>query len=174
MSFYRRIVTVACISTVVFLSGCNKHPEPNEVTLSFMHAIQNSNFDAAKDYATKESAQVIDLYAIFDQRRKEGEREKIKNAQINVVNVQVNETNDHASVTVLNSSVGKEETLQLVKENGQWKISLTLESIIPNFVQESNTPMSDSAMMMDSTMMMMDSIPMPPMMDSTDTVDAIQ
>ncbi|RAJ06863.1 uncharacterized protein DUF4878 [Chitinophaga skermanii] len=150
MSYYRRIVTIVCITGVVLMTGCKKHPEPNEVALNFMHAIQNSNFEAAKEYSTKESVQVITLYSIFDQRRKEGEREKIKNAKIDVVDVKINDAQDHASVTVLNSSVGKEETLQLVKESGQWKISLTLESIIPNYVPEATSD-STSVISVDST-----------------------
>ncbi|UYQ94725.1 DUF4878 domain-containing protein [Chitinophaga horti] len=96
-----------------------------------MHAIQQSNFDQAKEYATKESHQVITLYSIFDRRRTDEEREKIKLAEIKVLNAK--EDGDNATVTILNSSSKQEETLQLIKESGKWKISLTFESIIPNF-----------------------------------------
>ncbi|WP_119079728.1 DUF4878 domain-containing protein [Chitinophaga alhagiae] len=132
MSYYRRIVYMVCVSGAIIFSSCKKRPEPQEVALQFMHAIQESNFERAKEYATKESQQVILLYSIFDGKRNENEREKIKNAQLEVVDHK--EEGDKATVTILNSSASQQETLQLVKESGQWKISLTLESILPTYV----------------------------------------
>lgn len=131
MSYYRRIVFLMCVSGV-FFTGCKKRPEPQEVALEFMHAIQESNFERAKEFATKESQQVILLYSIFDGKRNENEREKIKNAQLKIVDHK--EDGDKATVTILNSSASQQETLQLIKESGQWKISLTLESILPTYV----------------------------------------
>lgn len=126
---HRLFISFLVVSTLL-LTSCSKHATPPEVALNFMHAIQQSNFELAKKYATKESQQVISLYAIFDDRRNTAEREKIRQAQISIVSQQ--EKGNQATVTVLNSSSKKEELLQLVKESGQWKISLTLESIIPN------------------------------------------
>ncbi|WP_126249126.1 DUF4878 domain-containing protein [Chitinophaga rhizosphaerae] len=133
MSYYRRFLYLMCASGLALsISSCKKKPEPQEVALEFMHAIQESNFERAKEYATKESQSVILLYSIFDGKRNENEREKIKNAKLKVVNH--DEEGDKATVTILNSSVSSKETLHLVKEDGQWKISLTLESILPTSV----------------------------------------
>jgi hypothetical protein len=142
MSYYRRIVYLMCVSGI-FLTSCKKRPEPQEVALEFMHAIQESNFERAKEFATKESQQVILLYSIFDGKRNENEREKIKNAKLEVVNHQ--EDGDKATVTILNSSASQQETLQLVKESGQWKISLTLESILPTYVAPGTMDMNSMA-----------------------------
>lgn len=142
MSYYRRIVYLMCVSGI-FLTGCKKRPEPQDVALEFMHAIQESNFERAKEFATKESQQVILLYSIFDGKRNENEREKIKNAKLEVVNHQ--ENGDKATVTILNSSASQQETLQLVKESGQWKISLTLESILPTYVAPGSMDMNSMA-----------------------------
>lgn len=131
-----------CVSGI-FLTGCKKRPEPQDVALEFMHAIQESNFERAKEFATKESQQVILLYSIFDGKRNENEREKIKNAKLEVVNHQ--ENGDKATVTILNSSASQQETLQLVKESGQWKISLTLESILPTYVAPGSMDMNSMA-----------------------------
>lgn len=133
MSYYRRFLYLMCVSGLALsISSCKKKPEPQEVALEFMHAIQESNFERAKEYATKESQSVILLYSIFDGKRNENEREKIKNAKLKVVNQK--EDGEKATVTILNSSVSSQETLLLVKEDGQWKISLTLESILPTSV----------------------------------------
>ena len=126
---YRPFLSFILVSAFL-LTSCSRHASPQDVALNFMHAIQQSNFELAKKYATKESQQVISLYAIFDDRRSTAERDKIRQAQISIVNQA--EKGNQATVTVLNSSSKKEELLQLVKESGQWKISLTLESIIPN------------------------------------------
>lgn len=134
---------MVCVSGAIIFSGCKKRPEPQEVALEFMHAIQESNFERAKEYATKESQQVILLYSIFDGKRNENEREKIKNAQLEVVDHK--EDGDKATVTILNSSASQQETLQLVKESGQWKISLTLESILPTYVAPGAMDMKNMA-----------------------------
>lgn len=135
MTNYRRILTLSVMGMLLF-SSCKKRATPQEVALAFMHAIQDSNFDQARDYATKESQQVIQIYSIFDSRRSDAERDKIKKAKIEVVGIE--EDGDKASVTILNSSAHQKEILQLVKESGQWKISLTFESIIPNYIPPAN------------------------------------
>jgi hypothetical protein len=142
MTNYRRILTLTVMATLLF-SSCKKRATPQEVALAFMHAIQDSNFDQARDYATKESQQVIQIYSIFDGRRSDAEREKIKNARIEVVNIE--EDGDKAAVTILNSSAHQQEKLQLIKENGQWKISLTFESIIPNYIPSASNETFDSS-----------------------------
>jgi hypothetical protein len=152
MTNYLRILILALLFGTV-LSGCKKHAAPQEVALSFMHAIQESNFDLARDYATKESQQVIQLYSFFDARRNNTERDKIKKAGIEVIGTE--ENGDKATVTVLNSSSKQKERLQLVKENGQWKISLTFESIIPNYMPPA-TPLDSN-----STILQQDSVVMP-------------
>ena len=149
MTNYLRILTLSLFFGTV-LGGCKKHAAPQDVALNFMHAIQESNFDLARDYATKESQQVIQLYSFFDARRNDTERNKIKKAGIEVVNTE--ENGDKATVTVLNSSSKQKERLQLVKENGQWKISLTFESIIPNYMPPATAPLDSSGMLQQDSM----------------------
>ena len=147
MTNYLRTLSLALFFGTV-LGGCRKHAAPQEVALSFMHAIQESNFDLARDYATKESQQVIQLYSFFDARRNNTERDKIKKSGIEVIDTE--EDGDKATVTVLNSSSKQKERLQLVKENGQWKISLTFESIIPNYLPAAPMDSSSTILQQDS------------------------
>jgi len=148
MTNYLRILTLVLISGIL-LGGCKQRATPQEVALGFMHAIQDSNFEQAREYATKESQQVIQLYSFFDARRNESEREKIRNAKIEVIDSK--ENGDKATVTVLNSSSKQKEMLQLIREHGQWKISLTFESIIPNYIPPSS--FDSSNMMQPDTLM---------------------
>ena len=143
MTNFFGIMTLAFITTIL-LGSCKKRASQEEVALAFMHVIQDSNYDQASEYATKESQQVIQIYAIFDGRRSGAEREKIKNAKIEVVNIE--ENGDKAEVTILNSSAHQKEVLQMVKENGQWKISLTFDSIIPNYTPESGNSATDTTL----------------------------
>lgn len=149
MTSYLRILTLALFFSTVF-SSCKKQASPQEVALNFMHAIQDSNFDLARDYATKESQQVIQLYSFFDARRNDSERDKIKKAGIEVIETE--ENGDKATVTVLNSSSKQKERLQLVKEKGRWKISLTFESIIPNYVPPASAPLDSANMPLQDTL----------------------
>jgi hypothetical protein len=145
---YLRFLILALLFGTV-LSSCKKRASPQEVALNFMHAIQESNFDLARDYATKESQQVIQLYSFFDARRNDNERDKIKKAGIEVIDTE--ENGDKATVTVLNSSSKQRESLQLVKENGQWKISLTFESIIPNYVPPASPSLDSNGLVPQDT-----------------------
>jgi hypothetical protein len=147
MTSYLRILTLVLLFGTV-LSSCKKSAPPQEVALNFMHAIQESNFDLARDYATKESQQVIQLYSFFDARRNDSERDKIKKAGIKVIETE--ENGDKATVTVLNSSSQQKERLQLIKENGRWKISLTFESIIPNYLPPASAPLDSTMLPTDS------------------------
>jgi hypothetical protein len=149
MTSYLRILTLVILFGTV-LCSCKKRASPQEVALNFMHAIQESNFDLARDYATKESQQVIQLYSFFDARRNDSERDKIKKAGIKVIETE--ENGDKATVTVLNSSSQQKERLQLVKENGRWKISLTFESIIPNYLPPASAPLDSTNMPPQDTM----------------------
>jgi hypothetical protein len=144
MSYYRRLVLLFGIFSGLLIVGCQKQTTPDEVALEFMHAIQQSNFEQAKEYITKESHQVLTLYSFFDGRRTAEEREKIKQAEIKVLDTKQNDAGDKAQVTILNSSTQQKETLQLVKENANWKISLTFESIIPISAPGVETPVLDS------------------------------
>lgn len=144
MTKHLRILILAFLFGAV-LSGCKKRASPQEVALNFMHAIQDSNFDLARDYVTRESQQVIQLYSFFDARRNATERDKIKKAGIKVVDT--DEAGDKATVTVWNSSSKQKEKLQLIKENGKWKISLTFESIIPNYVPPATAPLDSGSLM---------------------------
>ncbi|MBC9929664.1 DUF4878 domain-containing protein [Chitinophaga qingshengii] len=148
MTNYRRILTLAVMG-MMLLSSCKKRATPQEVALSFMHAIQDSNFDQARDYATKESQQVIQIYSIFDGRRSDAEREKIRKAKIEVVGVE--ENGSTASVTIQNSSANQKEILQLVQEGGQWKISLTFESIIPNYIPPASQGLDSTSILPSDT-----------------------
>ena len=158
MTNFFRIMTLA-LTTTLLLGSCKKRASPEEVALAFMHAIQDSNYDQARDYATKESQQVIQIYAIFDGRRSGQEREKIKNARIEVVNIE--ENGDKAAVTILNSSAHQKEVLQMVKENGQWKISLTFDSIIPNYAPQNGAAAFDSSAVLPADTSSAASIPAP-------------
>jgi hypothetical protein len=148
MTSYLRFLTLVLLFGTV-LSSCKKRASPQDVALNFMHAIQESNFDLAREYATKESQQVIQLYSFFDARRNDSERNKIKKAGIEVIKTE--ENGDKATVTVLNSSSKQKESLQLVKENGQWKISLTFESIIPNYLPPASAPLDSSSLIPQDT-----------------------
>ncbi|ASZ13614.1 DUF4878 domain-containing protein [Chitinophaga pendula] len=144
MTNFWRFLTLLLFSGTLLIA-CKKRAAPQEVALEFMHAIQESNFDQAREYATKESQQIIQLYSIFDARRNDAERDKIKKAKIEVIDTQ--ENGDKATVTVLNSSSSQKEMLQLIKEKGQWKISLTFESIIPNYIPPATSTMDSSTIM---------------------------
>jgi Domain of unknown function (DUF4878) len=115
-------------ATLIFLSGCN--PGPKTVAQHFMNAVVKTNFEEAKKYATKDSQDMINLLANISNTVPQA-KEKIRSAKVSVKDVQIN--GDKATVTFYNKEENKEQTLNLVKEDGQWKVSLNIENYLPGF-----------------------------------------
>lgn len=137
--FMRRIsyllVLMAIFSSVIW--SCNRRPGPEEITLKFLNAVQESNYAEAKKYATDDSKAMLDALSAFQKMLPESSQEKFKAGKIIIRNV---ETMDSlAVVTYASDKDTTSKTLKLKKEKGEWKVAFTKETILP----ELNKPLND-------------------------------
>lgn len=132
----RRFVypVVALILCFQLLPGCReKGPDPGEVTLEFLTAIQHSNYKEAKKYATRDSKSMLDALAAFQRMLPESSREKFKNGKISIIHIEKKDS--LAVVTYESDKDTTRKTLKLKKQDGKWKVAFTKETVLPDLNQ---------------------------------------
>lgn len=144
---YNRYWPVFLFIFVLVAAGCQRHPDPKDISLKFLTAIQHANYDEAKKYATDDSKAMLDALSSFQKMLPEASREKIKNEKFRIEDVKVDDS--IAIVTYASNTDTMGKLLKLKLEAGQWKVAFTKETILP----ELNKPLNES----DSTMIMPDS-----------------
>ena len=102
----------------VFAISCGTGGSPESVAKNFTENLAKGNYTEAKKYATESSGQMIDLLATLG-----GE---IKNSDSNFKFKATSEEIDgnEATVYYINED-GEEDTVELVKVDGKWKVSIS-------------------------------------------------
>lgn len=96
---------------VVVLWACGGANGPKEVGEKFLNAVGSGDYETAKKYATKDAQASLDMMASMSGGEK-GEAAKIEIGE-------VKEEGDKATLNYKEN--GTDKTLELVKENGEWK-----------------------------------------------------
>jgi Domain of unknown function (DUF4878) len=96
---------------VVVLWACGGKGGPKEVAEKFLNAIAAGDYDGASKYATKEAQESLKMMATM------GGGEKGEAAKIEIGDVK--EEGDKATVSYKEN--GTDKTLDMVKEDGEWK-----------------------------------------------------
>ncbi len=139
-----RYFMVALVLVTQLFSGCkDKGPDPGEVTLKFLNAIQHSNYEEAKKYATKDSKAMLDALAAFQRMLPEASKEKFKNGKITITHIEKKDT--LAVVTYESDQDTTSKTLKLKKQGGKWKVAFTKETVLPD-INEPLQPVDSSLM----------------------------
>jgi hypothetical protein len=133
-------VPLALVS--LFLWGCKHNPGPDEVTKKFLHAIQEANYTEAKKYATEDSKAMLDALSAFQKMLPESSQEKFRNEKIIIEDVKIKDS--LAVVTYAGDIDTTRKTLKLKKENDNWKVAFTKETILPELTKPLNP--ADSTM----------------------------
>ena len=97
---------------VVVLWACGGSTGPKEVGEKFLNAIGSGDYETAKKYATKDAQASLDMMASMAGGEAKGEAAKIEVGD-------VKEEGDKATVSYKEN--GTDKTLDLVKEDGNWK-----------------------------------------------------
>lgn len=132
----KKILSVLFVLTLLYSCKNAKTGSPTATVNSFIEASREGNFDEIKKYISRQDIGLmemgerflsnVDSNAANEMKNKiSGEfKEKVKDTKIVVKNESVTGTN--ATVDVEFTHEGKTETrpFSLVKEDGQWKISL--------------------------------------------------
>lgn len=133
MKYFSYMLCMMVISFSLF-SGCKTQKTgPKEITMKFLHAIQQSNYDKAKKYATADSKSMLDALAAFQKMLPEDSREKFETSKITITQIK---NNDSLTVVTYKSDQDTTlKTLNLKNRKGTWRVAFTKETVLPDFHQ---------------------------------------
>jgi hypothetical protein len=141
-----------------FLASCSNDGNPEAVAEKFLNHVNKGEFKEAKEYCDEQTAQLIGMMESMV-AGKEDEMKKL-DAKVEIISSEVKD--DKATVKYKTTStkepVGKEQSLQLVKVDGKWKVTIDKENM--NKEGDSKAPATDMESQ-DSLDMPADSLTMP-------------
>lgn len=113
------------VFATAFIFSCSGDANtPEKVAETFLNAVNNKNFEKAKELSTPESHQMIDLISNFAKNVEETEAvEKV--IKIGTCNIE----GEAATCDYCCDSEGKETTIKLKLIEGQWKADLSKEAL---------------------------------------------
>ena len=104
----------------VFMTACGGGASSPEATAeSFLNALQNADFEGAKKYATTSSAEMLDMMASMSAMGGD-DAEKPEPKDITITDTQTE--GDNATVMYTIEGEEEEQSLDLKKEEGEWKV----------------------------------------------------
>jgi major membrane immunogen (membrane-anchored lipoprotein) len=103
--------------------ACNKEDGPEQVAEKFLVHISKAEFKEAKEYCDEKSGGFLDMMAGMVGENKPTEEEA---GTIEIIKSEINE--DKAKVTYKNSNEEGEKTLDLVKVDDKWLVTIDKES----------------------------------------------
>ncbi len=132
----KRILAGLCL--ILFFYGCNNGTSgsPKATVTAFIEAAKEGNIAEIKKHITKSDAGLLDLgesfFAKLDPKSAKDMKDKMASefkAKTKDANIEIKDEKmdgDNATVNVVFNLDGKRETrpFSLIKEDGQWKISL--------------------------------------------------
>jgi hypothetical protein len=99
------------------LASCNKN-NPGTVAKTFLTSLYQNDYEAAKKVSTKETTNMLNLMEQMNSKISDSAKKELMQIKVNIKSVK--ETGDNATVTFTTSENPKDQTLHMVKENGQW------------------------------------------------------
>ncbi len=112
-----------CVCTIVFIVGCGAGAKtPTQTVKEFLTAVINNDVEAMSKVATQETVQ---LMAMFGTKAQEALSEQ-GFADMNQFTFVEAIDGDTATVTMQDSNGEEGETLDLVKVDGKWMVSINM------------------------------------------------
>lgn len=145
----KKILTAGTIviTMLLLLSACNSDKEstngsdsttvnsekPEKVTQAFFTALNQRNFPEAKKHATKESAMFMNMLDSFMKSSDNARFLAADNFKIDSVDVK----GDSAYVRMTKGRKKDSMKVNLVKEEGSWKVAVNLNELMTNVMNDS-------------------------------------
>lgn len=132
------LVMVAIV--IVAISACGgKKNSPEAVAEKFLNHLNKKEYAECKKMGTDNTKQMIEMMESFaGMNKKEEGKEEAK--EVKIENMKCETTDDKAKCTY--TAEGKEETIELVKQDGNWLVDMKKEGTGENPPMEE--PVADS------------------------------
>jgi hypothetical protein len=127
----KKHLSVAFLLAVLLLAASCKSSGPKKVAEKWLTHFQHLEYDAAEQYSTKETINVLKLFKSLDDKTlSDSARTAAKKIKVDIKDVQ--EQGDNAVVTYTSTLIPEDQTINLVRQNGEWLVQLTKTDIFGN------------------------------------------
>ncbi len=145
------LVAASLLLFVIMNYGCHSGADPKIITEKFFIALNQKNFEEAKKYATKDSQEFIGMISSFAQNAKDSIIQKPEKFKVSHVQI----TGDKATAEVQPESRKTPMTVNLLKEDGEWKVAFDKNAVMKMAMDEAK---KDSINLHDDIQKGMDSL----------------
>ena len=110
---------------IAFLVACSGGNSPKGVAENFLKAKSKLDFEGAKKYGTEDTGKLLDMFSSFTKMMPDSAKNKTLKIDI------ISEKEDGEKATVIYKEEGNdgEQTLNLVKVDGKWKVAMSKDNL---------------------------------------------
>ncbi|MBK6729776.1 MAG: DUF4878 domain-containing protein [Bacteroidetes bacterium] len=123
---------VLIIGTILMFTSCTKSNSPEKTVTSFIEAINQRNWDAAKANSTKESESMLDMVKGFADMVPDSAYTPLK---FEIIKEKTVVDGEKATVYSKDEN-GNEMAYQVLQVDGKWKVNFTMEAIMGDMKTE--------------------------------------
>lgn len=118
--------SLVAVLTVVFMISCGGGSSPEAVAKDFLKALADQDYEKAKELGTERTGQMITFIESMAKMAKENGEEMKKTDMPEIEFDECKIDGDKAVCTY--TSEGKEEKIELIKVDGEWKVDMAKEN----------------------------------------------
>jgi hypothetical protein len=116
------VLFVALILSVI-VTGCSKN-SPKQVAQTWLNGFHHLDFDAAKKVSTEDTKKMLSQFEQLTSMLADSNKKELKKVVVTIKDIK--EDGDKAVATYVTSdNPGKDQTINLVKQDGQWLVQFT-------------------------------------------------
>ncbi len=110
---------------VAFLIACSGGDSPKGVAQNFLKAYSKMDFEGAKQYGTEETAKMLDMFSSLTKMMPDSAKGKEVKTEITAEKIE----GDKATVTYTEEGKPGDQTLNLAKVDGKWKVVMSKDNM---------------------------------------------
>ncbi|MHC6204435.1 DUF4878 domain-containing protein [Breznakiellaceae bacterium SP9] len=126
-----KYMAIAFVTAFAFIAvGCSSGSSPTTVVKDFCAALEKSDFDKAKTFATAETGALLDTIKSMTSLANLGGETATNEmadafAQFKNVTFGTETISGDTATVIIKDAEGSENTIDLVKQNGTWKVKMS-------------------------------------------------
>ncbi|MCX6292326.1 MAG: DUF4878 domain-containing protein [Bacteroidetes bacterium] len=121
----KNLMKAATVVLVAFMMACSGGGDtPKAVAENFLKSYSKLDFDGAKKYGTEETGKLLDMMSSLTKMMPDSAKKEVK-TEITAEKVD----GDKATVTYKEAGKDGDQTLNLVKVDGKWKVAMSKDGM---------------------------------------------
>ncbi|MEM7039709.1 MAG: hypothetical protein AAF570_22235 [Bacteroidota bacterium] len=129
------------LMAVLLITGCGgSSSSPTETAKKFIKAIAEKDFNGAKAYATKQSGQMLDNLGKTASLFGGGDNMDFGDGEVKMLREEID---GNKAAVYFQTDGGDEEFLNMMQENGDWKVIFTKNEVISRGEEKAKESMPD-------------------------------